>query len=47
MKRIGWLYRVNRWWGDGVCEALWNAVRGRSFPDTFPEIGMLRDWEGE
>ena len=43
MKRIGWLYRVNRSWGDGVCEALWNAVRGRSFPD----IGMLRDWEGE
>jgi len=24
-------YRINRLWGDGVAEALWWALRGKSF----------------
>lgn len=35
MKRIGWLYKLSRSWGDGVFRSLWNAVRGK-----FPKIGV-------
>ena len=26
-------YRINRSWGDGVAEALYWALRGKSFPE--------------
>jgi hypothetical protein len=31
MKRIVKRYQINRSWGDGRCEAIYNAVRGKSF----------------
>ena len=31
MKRISKRYQINRSWGDGRCEAIYNAVRGKSF----------------
>ena len=31
MKRIVKRYQINRSWGDGRCEALFHAVRGKSF----------------
>jgi hypothetical protein len=31
MKRIVQRYQINRSWGDGRCEAIYNAVRGKSF----------------
>ena len=47
MRKIAFRYRINRSWGDGICEALWNAVRGRSFPSWENVFGSLDDWEGK
>ena len=32
MKKIINRYALNRSWGDGRCEALFNAMRGKAFP---------------
>ena len=31
MKKTITRYQINRSWGDGRCEAIYNAVRGKSF----------------
>lgn len=35
-------YRINRSWGDGVAEALWWALRGKSFPEML-DLGSLNE----
>lgn len=32
MRKIIFRYAINRSWGDGKCEALFHAVRGKAFP---------------
>ncbi len=31
MRKVIFRYAINRSWGDGRCEALFHAVRGKSF----------------
>lgn len=35
-------YRINRSWGDGVAEALWWALRKKSFPEML-DYGSLNE----
>jgi len=38
------LYTRNRVWGDGRCEALWFALRGKAFPHNWDEQAD-NEWE--
>lgn len=39
MKKLIKRYRINRSWGDGVAEALWWALRGKSFVEMLEIFG--------
>lgn len=34
MKKFMKRYRNNRYFGDSIAEALWYALRGKTFPDA-------------
>ena len=47
MKKLIRRYHINRSWGDGVAEALWWALRNKSFPYVLNMREMVEELQQE